>query len=109
METPDDLVAEMAKLGYGQQSDSSRLLGMVMALAAEVFVLKAQNERLRRALQERDLVTDAQLAAAGDGEDMQAWLAAEEQTFTRAVLMPLLHGDRSIDATAGMRAGADAA
>src|SRR6185369_15278778 len=45
-----DLVAELAKLG-ARDPESARLMGMIVALAGEVFVLKAQLERLTRALE----------------------------------------------------------
>ena len=67
-----------------------------------MFVAKAQAERLRRALERAGVVDEAALAEAGTDERMAAWFAAEERDFTRAVLMPFLRGDASIDATAGM-------
>ena len=99
----NDLVAELGKLGALESSESTRLMGMVMALAGEVFVLRAQVERLTRALQASGGVTEQALAAAGSDEAMQKWLAAEEGAFARAVTAPYLEGDRSVDATGWMR------
>ena len=98
-----DLVAELGKLGALEEADTTRLMGMVMALAGEVFVLRAQQERLTRALQARDVVGAQDLAAAGSSEDMQKWLAAEEAAFARAVSAPFLQGDRTVNATRWMR------
>ena len=90
-------------LGTIEDADATRVMGMVMALAGEVFVLRAQVERLTRALHAKNAVGPQDLAAAGESADMQKWLAAEEAAFARAVTAPFLQGDRTIDATRWMR------
>jgi len=80
------LVAQLAKLDAPGDADTGRLLGMVVALAGELFVVKAQLERLTRALDASGVLDTARLAAAGESEGMQAWLATEELALTRAVL-----------------------
>ncbi len=102
MDGREDLVAELGKLDHGNKVEPARLLGMIVALAGEVFVLKAQNERLQRALKASGVLADGDLNAAAAEDSMQAWFVAEEQAFTRAVLGPLLQGDQTINATAGM-------
>jgi hypothetical protein len=98
-----DLVAELGRLGRLEASDATRLMGVVMALAGEVFVLRAQVERLTRALHAVDAVGAKDLAAAGASEDMQKWLAADEAAFARTLTEPFLQGDRTLDATRWMR------
>jgi hypothetical protein len=99
----NDLVAELGKLGALQDPESTRLMGVVMALAGEVFVLRAQVERLSRALQANGGVTDEALAAVGESEDMQKWLATEEAAFARGLTAPYLEGDRALNSTRWMR------
>lgn len=97
-----DLVAELGKLGR-DDPESARLLGVVMALAGEVFVLKAQVERLRRALESAGAVDAARLEAAGSAPAMHAWLAAEERAFADTLAAPFLQPDGTINATRWMR------
>ena len=102
MDGREDLVTELGRLDHGNQIEPARLLGMIVALAGEVFVLKAQNERLQRAIKASGMLADGELNTAAAEDAMQAWFVAEEQAFTRAVLGPLLQGDKAINATAGM-------
>ena len=97
-----DLVAELAKLG-DRDPEAARLMGMLMALAGEVFVLKAQVERLTRALQAGGAVDAQKLAAAAAEEGMAKWLEAEESAFTRGLTAPYLDPDISVNATRWMR------
>jgi hypothetical protein len=97
-----DLVAELAKLG-ARDPESARLMGMIMALAGEVFVLKAQVERLTRALEAGGAVDAKRLAAAAADEGMARWLAAEEAMFSRSLTAPYLEPDLSVNATGWMR------
>ncbi|MGQ0509117.1 MAG: hypothetical protein ACT4P9_00765 [Betaproteobacteria bacterium] len=96
-----DLVAELAKMG-GRDPEAARLMGMVMALAGEVFVLKAQVERLTRALEAGGTVDPQKLAAAAAAEGMAKWLEAEEAAFTRGLTAPYLEPDLSVNATRWM-------
>lgn len=97
-----DLVEELGKLGE-RDPESARLMGMVMALAGEVFVLKAQVERLTRALEAGGAVDAKRLAAAAAGEGMTKWLEAEEAAFSRGLTAPYLEPDLSVNATRWMR------
>lgn len=99
---PADLVGELGKLGADDR-ESARLLGVIMALAGEVFVLKAQVERLTRALQAGGALDEQRLAATAAGEAMQRWLAAEEAAFAKGLTAPYLEPDRSVNATRWMR------
>ncbi|HUN70237.1 MAG TPA: hypothetical protein VMU46_15655 [Burkholderiales bacterium] len=97
-----DLAAELGKFG-ARDPEAARLMGMIVALAGEVFVLKAQVERLQRALQAGGAVDAKRLAAAAADEGMAKWLAAEETAFTRSLTAPYLEPDLSVNATRWMR------
>jgi len=98
----DDLVAELGKLG-ARDPESARLMGMIVALAGEVFVLKAQVERLTRALQAGGAVDAKSLAEAAAQEGMAKWLENEEAAFARSLTAPYLEPDLSVNATKWMR------
>ena len=97
------LVAELAKFG-ARDPESARLMGMIVALAGEVFVLKAQVERLTRALESAGATDAARLAAAAADAGMATWLGAEEAAFARALTAPYLQPDLSVNATRWMDA-----
>ncbi len=97
-----DLAAELGRFG-ARDPEAARLMGMTMALAGEVFVLKAQVERLSRALEAGGTVDAKRLAAAAADEGMAKWLAAEESAFTRSLTAPYLQPDISVNATPWMR------
>ena len=73
--------------------DTARLMGMIVALGGEVFVLKAQVERLTRALEKAGAVGESALAEAGQSADMAAWIAREEKAFGEALLRPFVNPD----------------
>ena len=102
MDERPDLVAELGKLG-ARDPEAARLMGMVVALAGEVFVLKAQVERLTRALQASGAVDATRLTAAAAEEGMTKWLEAEEAAFARSLAAPYLEPDVSVNATRWMR------
>jgi hypothetical protein len=101
-EPQPDLAAELGKFG-ARDPESARLMGMIVALAGEVFVLKAQVERLQRALEAGGALDAKRLAAAAADEGMAKWLAAEESAFTRSLTAPYLQPDLSVNATPWMR------
>jgi len=100
--TDQDLIAELGKFG-ARDPEAARHLGMIVALAGEVFVLKAQVERLTRALEAAGAVNAQGLMAAAAGDGMAHWLATEEAAFARALTAPYLTPDGSVDATRWMR------
>jgi len=71
----------------------ARLMGMVVALAGEVFVLKAKNERLARALQRQNVLAADAIEDAGGDPELVRWMAAEKDEFAAALLRPLLDLD----------------
>lgn len=77
-----------ADLGYLQPQDISRLMSSLVALGAEVFMLKAQVQRLQLALAESGAATQDQLHHAGESAAFNAWLASEQAAFARNLLDP---------------------
>ena len=96
MNTP---MTGIAGLGPGDAQDPARLLGMIVALAGEVFVLKAELGRLRIALEEAGTIDGAALDSAGESREMQQFLRAEEEAFAATVLRPFAHPDDIPDAS----------
>lgn len=82
--------------GFTQPNDA-RMMGVVMALASEVYILKAEVQRLTNALAQNDLISDEALEAAGQSEAMEGWLAAEQKAFTAELLRPWLAPDPIAD------------
>jgi hypothetical protein len=99
----EQLIEEMSRLDYGNGVESSRLIRMVVALAGEVFVMKAQNECLRQALIAQGAVDLEALERQAASQTMNAWLATEEQAFAQAILEPLVTGDGTINTVDQMR------
>lgn len=94
---PTESITGLAGLQPGDTMDSARLLGMIVALAGEVFVLKSEVARLKLALAERDTVDDAVLARAAASPAMRDWMAREESAFGHALLRPFTHPDEAPD------------
>lgn len=67
----------------------SRLLAMLVSLGGEVFVLKAELQRVRLALAEKGGVDEDALERIRRSPDFVAWLAREEREFGRALIDPL--------------------
>lgn len=83
-------------------AETARLLGMIFALSAEVFVLKAQVQEMKAALRTAGTLDDAALAAAGQSREVAQWMADEGRKFSATVLRPFAHPDEAVDATAFM-------
>ena len=78
---------------YFEDPAITRLMGMVVALAGEVFVLKAQNERLHRTLKKKNVIGDEALTAVEEDKDLRQWLVRERDEFSKYLLMPLIEPD----------------
>lgn len=78
---------------YFKDPAVTRLMGMMVALAGEVFVLKAQNERLQRALKKKKVVSDRSLKSIESDKDLQQWLMKEREEFAQYLLGPILEPD----------------
>jgi hypothetical protein len=76
-----------------QTNDTDRLLGMIAALGSEVFVLKAEVQRLKHALG----VTQAQLDKAGASPELERWMGEEQAAFSAALMRPFTHPDEARD------------
>ena len=83
----------IAGLGPDDTKDHARLMGMIVALAGEVFVLKAEIERIKIALRTASVLAESDLENAGASNEMQQILRAEEEAFASTVLRPFAHPD----------------
>ena len=83
----------LPKHQYFEDPAITRLMGMMVALAGEVFVLKAKNERLQRALKKNKVVSGRALKALDQDKDLQAWLLEEREEFAKNLLAPILEPD----------------
>ena len=83
----------LPKHQYFEDPAITRLMGMMTALAGEVFVLKAQNERLQRALKKKKVVSDKALDSLNQDKDLQAWMLKEREEFAKYLLGPILEPD----------------
>jgi hypothetical protein len=79
------------------RGDVSHLLEMIVALGGEVFVLKAEVERLRRELAAGDIVSDAQLEQRGRSDDFKKWIAEEQKHFAETLLDPIARARDIVD------------
>jgi len=89
-------------LTFFEQQDTARLLGVIAALGGEVFVLKAQVERLTRALSAAGLVDEALLSGTSASAEMQRWMSEEEKKFGRTLMRPFVHLDEAVNVSAFM-------
>jgi hypothetical protein len=80
-----------------QTTDTERLLGMIAALGSEVFLLKAEVQRLKHALRSGGTLTDAQLDQAATSAELERWMSEEEKAFGAALMRPFLHPDEARD------------
>ena len=97
-----DLIHELSKHTQSN-SDTERLLGVITALAGEVYVLKAQVQRLSQALEMSGVLEKTHLQNAEQSQEMKQWLSQEEKTFGQTILQPFITPDVSINATPWMR------
>lgn len=67
----------------------SQLLAMLVSLGGEVFVLKAELQRLRLALAEAGGVGEDALERIRRSPEFVDWLAREERAFTQALMDPI--------------------
>lgn len=86
-------MTKKSKHQYFDDPAITRLLGTVTALAGEVFVLKARNERLTRALLANGALSAGTLEGAGEDPALMQWMAREKDEFAAAILTPLVEPD----------------
>ena len=82
-------------LSYLQPQDVGRLMACLVALGGEVFLLKAEVQQLRLALQARGGLAPDEVEAAGGTEAFKAWLEAENKEFARVILEPFGAGGKT--------------
>jgi len=95
--------AGLAGLSPEDSMDSARLMGVILALAGEVYVLKAELRRMRIALADRQMLDEQALDQAGTSTRMSDWLKREEAEFGQALLRPFTHPDEAPNVSAAMR------
>ena len=90
MNTESTIPPEFAvDFNYLQAKDMSHLMASLVALGAEVFLLKAEVQRLTLALDARGVVDQAALDKAAASQAFSAWASHEQSAFTRNLLSPL--------------------
>lgn len=94
----------LAGLSPSDAMDGARLMGVILALAGEVYVLKAEVQRLRVALELRELIDDKALDEAARSPEMERWQAREEREFAPALLRAFTEPDEAPDVSAAMNA-----
>jgi hypothetical protein len=93
---------------FFEGADTERLLATIVALGAEVYVLKAELKRLRVSLSEANVIDDLALEKAAASDAYRTWQAQEEVAFGRALLRPFVHPDDAHDVSdlmSGIRPG----
>ena len=80
-------------LGEGDALESSRIMGVLLSLAGEVFILKAEVKRLQYALKESNTLKDAELIGAEKSNDFSEWFKQEQQVFSETLMRPFVSPD----------------
>ena len=62
-------------------AERDNLLSMILELGGELFVLKAEMQRMKMALEEQKLLTSQNLKLVADSSEFELWLAHEEKQF----------------------------
>lgn len=102
MENDSSSQERQQALKFFEGADTERLLGTIMALGAEVYVLKAELQRLSMTLRAAGVVSDDALAHTAGSQSFKAWMAKEEAAFGPSVLKPFIHPDPAHVVTAFM-------
>jgi len=92
----------LSGLSPSDAMDGARLMGIITALAAEVYVLKAEVMRLTIALESGGATSASAIEEAGRSARMKEWFSTEEGAFGRALLRPFTHPDEAPDVSARM-------
>lgn len=85
-----------------KDSDSGRHLSLALALAGELFVMKAEMARLRLALAASGAVSKETLLDAGESDAFQAWMRKEQSEFATFLLKAWEKPDESPDVSGVM-------
>lgn len=82
-------------LGYLGADDVPHLMACIVGLGAEVFMLKAELERLRRTLEASGGLKADALEAMGSDPAFAQWLQQESDAFGRSLLGSFLQSIKS--------------
>lgn len=79
----------LSDLHYMRDPYTSRLLETIVALGGEVFLLKAEIERLKLALAGNNTLQPDALDAAAASPAFKSWLGKEQVSFSKSLLDPI--------------------
>lgn len=86
-----------AHIAQLRSSAEGKALGVSLAIASELFLLKAENMKLRLALKQKGLLNEDDSIAIAAGADFNKWLQAEQTEFTRCIFKEWLVPDGAPD------------
>lgn len=81
----------MSDLTFFRDPDVDRVLGVVMELAGEVYVLRDRLRTLELLLEERGTLTRADVEGHQPSGDERADRVAERDAFIERILAPMTH------------------
>ena len=90
-----------------RDAPESKALGVCLALASEMFLLKAENKRLQMILRDKTIIGPADQQAAAESPAFRQWLAAEQLEFARSIFGSWLETDQSPDVSGEYEREAD--
>ena len=90
-------------LGGADALESSRIMGVLLSLAGEVFVLKAEVKRLQYALKESNTLNEAELIEAEKSNNFSEWFKQEQQVFSETLMRPFVSPDEADNVSHLMR------
>ena len=79
----------LSDLHYMRDPYTSRLLETIVALGGEVFLLKAEIERLKLALAGKNVLQSSELESAAATLAFKTWLDKEQVSFSKSLLDPI--------------------
>jgi hypothetical protein len=74
-----------------------RLMGSLLALTGELFVVKAELEVLKKALQSQGVVAENNLEEASSSEEVQEFLVRERTAYAEHVFGPIRTPDQAME------------
>ncbi|NBX88839.1 MAG: hypothetical protein EBQ86_01920 [Betaproteobacteria bacterium] len=80
-------------LGQADALESSRIMGVLLSLAGEVFILKAEVKRLQYALKKSNHLNEAELLEVEQSKDFGEWFKQEQQVFGETLMRPFVSPD----------------
>ena len=74
-----------------------RLMGSLLALTGELFVVKAELEVVKKALKAQGALSEEDLEQASSSEEVQAYLVRERGAFAEHVFGPIRTPDQAME------------